>query len=63
MNGKPNANFFSPKPLSRQLLERISALEGLYMSEKMKSKFAEFDVQKLTGAERRVQLLAQYKNA
>jgi len=63
MNGKSNASLFLPKPLSRQLAIRISALEGLHMSSEMKAMFAEFDAQKLTGAERRVQLLARYENA
>jgi len=62
MSEKKNLKPFPPKPFTRRLAQRISALEGLHMSAEMKSRFAEFDAQKLTGTERRVQLLAQFKN-
>jgi len=62
MNEKIYPSLFSPKPFSRQLARHISALEGLHLSAEMKSKFANFDAQGLTGNERRTQLLAQFKN-
>jgi len=62
MNEKTYPRLVSPKPFSRQLAEHISALEGLYMSAEMKAKFSDFDTRGLTGHERRLQLLAHFKN-
>jgi len=56
-----NPRKLRPNKLTRTRALRLSAIEGLHLSDAMKFKFAEFDSQNLDNATRRKAIIAHYK--